>query len=41
MRNRFGHEYLDMDFEIIFQTALHDIPKLKEFIEKEIKRMSK
>ena len=36
MRNRFGHDYYNMDSKIIFDTALNDIPILKEFIDKEI-----
>ena len=36
MRNRFGHDYYNMDPKIIFDTALNDIPILKEFIDKEI-----
>ncbi len=36
MRERFAHHYGDMDLEIIFNTALNDIPKLKSFIQKEL-----
>ena len=36
MRERFAHHYGDMDVEIIFNTALNDIPKLKSFIQKEL-----
>ena len=37
MRERFAHHYGDMNLEIIFDTALNDIPKLNEFIQKELK----
>ena len=36
MRNLFGHEYDEMDSEIIFNTAINDIPVLLKFLEKEI-----
>lgn len=36
MRERFAHHYGDMDLEIIFNTALNDIPKLKDFIQKKL-----
>ena len=36
MRERFAHHYGDMDLDIIFNTALNDIPKLKSFIQKEL-----
>lgn len=36
MRERFAHHYGDMDFEIIFNTALNDIPKLNNFIQNEL-----
>lgn len=36
MRERFAHHYGDMDLEIIFNTALKDIPKLNDFIQKEL-----
>lgn len=36
MRERFAHHYGDMDLEIIFNTALNDIPKLNAFIQKEL-----
>ena len=36
MRERFAHHYGDMNLEIIFDTALNDIPKLNEFIKKEL-----
>ncbi len=30
------HHYENMDLEIIFDTALNDIPKLNAFIQKEL-----
>lgn len=36
MRERFAHHYGDMDLDIIFNTALNDIPKLNDFIQKEL-----
>ena len=39
MRNRFAHGYYDMDYSIIFDTAINDIPVIKEFIDKEIKKL--
>ena len=36
MRERFAHHYGDMDLEIIFNTALNDIPKLNAFIQNEL-----
>ncbi|MCI8272658.1 MAG: DUF86 domain-containing protein [Clostridia bacterium] len=39
MRERFVHHYGDMNLEIIFDTALNDIPKLNEFIQKELKNI--
>ena len=41
MRNRFAHGYYDMDYSIIFDTAINDIPLIKEFIDKEIKKLMK
>ena len=41
MRNRFAHGYFDMDYNIIFDTASKDIPIIKEFIDKEIKKLMK
>ena len=38
MRERFAHHYGEMKLEIIFTTATSDIPKLKSFIKKELKR---
>lgn len=40
MRNRFAHGYFDMDRKVIFNTAQKDIPKLQEFVKKEIDRLS-
>jgi uncharacterized protein with HEPN domain len=31
MRNRFAHGYLSMDMEIVWNTAINDIPKLQTF----------
>lgn len=36
MRERFAHHYGEMNLEIIFNTALNDIPKLNDFIQKEL-----
>lgn len=36
MRNRFAHGYFTMDYEIIYETAINDIPKLQDFLNKEI-----
>ena len=36
MRERFAHHYGEMNYEIVFYTALEDIPKLINFIEEEI-----
>lgn len=41
MRNRFAYGYYDMDYSIIFDTAINDIPLIKEFIDKEIKKLMK
>ena len=38
MRNWFAHEYYKMDAETIWQTALYDIPEIKVFCEKVIKK---
>ena len=40
MRNHFAHGYGSMDIELIFDTAIKDIPVLKEFCVKEIERLS-
>lgn len=37
LRNRIAHGYDDMNQEIIYDTAVNDIPKLKEFCEKFLK----
>lgn len=39
MRERFAHHYGDMNLEIIFNTAIHDIPKLNYFIQKELENI--
>ena len=36
---RFAHHYGDMNLEIIFDTALNDIPKLNKFIQKELENI--
>ncbi len=36
MRERFAHHYGDMDLDIIFNTALKDIPQLNDFIKREL-----
>lgn len=36
MRNLVAHNYGSMSREIIWETALHDIPALKEFCEKQL-----
>ncbi len=41
MRNRFAHGYYDMDYNIIFDTAINDIPVIKLFIDKEIEKLTK
>ncbi len=41
MRNRFAHGYYDMDYNIIFNTAIKDIPSIRDFIDKEIKKLMK
>ena len=41
MRNRFAHGYYDMDYNIIFDTALQDIPTIKKFIDREIDELMK
>lgn len=32
MRDRLVHDYIDVDFEIVWKTASEDIPKLKELL---------
>ena len=39
MKNRFAHGYYDMDYSIIFDTAINDIPLIKKFIDKEIHKL--
>lgn len=39
MRDRFAHHYGDMDLNIIFKTALEDIPKLSTFIKNELENI--
>lgn len=39
MRNRFGHNYYDMNFKIIYETARYDIPKLEKFVNQEIDKL--
>ena len=41
MRNRFAHGYFDMDYSIIFGTAIKDIPQISDFIDKEIQKLTK
>lgn len=41
MRNHFAHGYFSMDFQIIYDTALYDIPKLEKFLNKELKKFNK
>lgn len=36
MRERFAHHYGDMDLDIIFNTAIKDVPKLNAFIQREL-----
>ena len=35
MRERFAHHYGEMDLKMIFNTAINDIPVLKNLLEKE------
>lgn len=37
MRNRFAHGYGDMNFDIVWDTATYDVPKLLAFCEKTVK----
>jgi uncharacterized protein with HEPN domain len=39
MRNFFAHGYSNMDIEVIWDTAISNIPALKEFCIKEIARL--
>ena len=41
MRERFAHHYGEMNLEIIFNTAIYDIPKLNDFIQKELSNIDK
>lgn len=36
MRERFAHHYGEMNLKIIFNTAIEDIPILKEFLNEEL-----
>lgn len=38
MRNRFAHGYGKMDLNKIYYTAIEDIPVVKDFLEREIKK---
>jgi uncharacterized protein with HEPN domain len=38
MRNRFAHGYWKMEFKIIWDTAINDIPKLYSFFNDIIKK---
>lgn len=38
MRNRLAHEYLKIDYDIVFDVSMNDIPKLDTFITKEINK---
>lgn len=40
IRNRFAHDYYDMNREIIWSTATDDIPKLGKFCETVLKEIS-
>lgn len=39
MRNYFGHEYEEMDNEIIFNSAINDMSVLSDFLDKEIEKL--
>jgi uncharacterized protein with HEPN domain len=39
IRDRFAHGYLKMDFKIIWNTAINDIPKLYIFCDKKLKEI--
>jgi uncharacterized protein with HEPN domain len=41
MRNRLAHGYGDMSFRQIFDTAINDIPILKQFCEEQIKELKR
>lgn len=36
MRNRFAHNYSGMDAKMIWDTVIHEIPKLQSFCEAEL-----
>lgn len=40
MRNRFAHGYMNMKYEVIYKTAINDIPILSNFIDSELKKMN-
>ena len=39
MRERFAHHYGEMDLKMIFNTAVNDIPVLKDLLEKELAKL--
>ena len=39
MRERFAHHYGEMDLKMIFNTAINDIPVLKNLLEKELAKL--
>ncbi len=41
MRNRFAHEYGNMNYEMIWKTASRDIPVLKKFCEEQLEEYDK
>lgn len=41
MRNRLAHQYLDIDYEIVYDVAINDVPKFQDFLEKELKKRIK
>ena len=40
MRERFAHHYGEMDLKMIFNTAVNDIPVLKDLLEKELAKLT-
>lgn len=38
MRNRFAHEYIKIDYDIVFDVVTKDIPELNEFLTKVINK---
>ncbi|MDE6731785.1 MAG: DUF86 domain-containing protein [Oscillospiraceae bacterium] len=36
MRNRFAHGYGEVNFEVVWETAVYDVPKLLSFCEKTV-----